>query len=160
MIEALQGKNEQLNALGKELAFRPGVIRSKCASVLGDLRDAEAVPALLAELKTAEAPGSEIAGLEGVIEARARATQMNTEITPEVLNDPQMLQQFDAAQQNFAAAIEILEEVLLNTMYDLPGRTDIGKVVIDAQTVDDNPVLGEFQDACVATARRQTRRAS
>ena len=25
----------------------------------------------------------------------------------------------------------ILEEVLLNTMYDLPGRTDIGKVVID-----------------------------
>ncbi len=27
----------------------------------------------------------------------------------------------------------ILEEVLLNTMYDLPGRTDVGKVVIDAQ---------------------------
>ena len=26
----------------------------------------------------------------------------------------------------------IIEEVLLNTMYDLPGRTDIGKVVIDA----------------------------
>ena len=25
----------------------------------------------------------------------------------------------------------ILEEVLLNTMYDLPGRTDVGKVVID-----------------------------
>ena len=29
----------------------------------------------------------------------------------------------------------ILEEVLLNTMYDLPGRTDIGKVVIDENTV-------------------------
>ena len=29
----------------------------------------------------------------------------------------------------------ILEEVLLNTMYDLPGRTDIGKVVIDETTV-------------------------
>src|SRR6187399_798398 len=37
----------------------------------------------------------------------------------------------------------ILEEVLLNTMYDLPGRTDIGKVVIDAETVNDrvNPTL-------------------
>jgi ATP-dependent Clp protease ATP-binding subunit ClpX len=29
----------------------------------------------------------------------------------------------------------ILEEVLLNTMYDLPGRSDVGKVVIDGETV-------------------------
>jgi ATP-dependent Clp protease ATP-binding subunit ClpX len=37
----------------------------------------------------------------------------------------------------------IMEEVLLNTMYDLPGRTDIGRVVIDADTVNDrvNPTL-------------------
>ncbi len=37
----------------------------------------------------------------------------------------------------------ILEEVLLNTMYDLPGRTDVGKVVIDETTVIDkvNPTL-------------------
>jgi ATP-dependent Clp protease ATP-binding subunit ClpX len=37
----------------------------------------------------------------------------------------------------------ILEEVLLDTMYDLPGRTDIGKCVIDADTVRDrvNPTL-------------------
>ena len=37
----------------------------------------------------------------------------------------------------------ILEEVLLNTMYDLPGRTDIGKVVIDESTVLEkvNPTL-------------------
>jgi ATP-dependent Clp protease ATP-binding subunit ClpX len=37
----------------------------------------------------------------------------------------------------------ILEEVLLETMYDLPGRTDVGKVVIDADTVTDkvNPTL-------------------
>jgi ATP-dependent Clp protease ATP-binding subunit ClpX len=37
----------------------------------------------------------------------------------------------------------ILEEVLLNTMYDLPGRTDIGKVVIDETTVTQkvNPTL-------------------
>jgi ATP-dependent Clp protease ATP-binding subunit ClpX len=37
----------------------------------------------------------------------------------------------------------ILEEVLLNTMYDLPGRTDVGKVVIDEETVREkvNPTL-------------------
>ena len=37
----------------------------------------------------------------------------------------------------------ILEEVLLNTMYDLPGRTDIGKDVIDETTVTEkvNPTL-------------------
>jgi len=37
----------------------------------------------------------------------------------------------------------ILEEVLLHTMYDLPGRGDIGKVVIDGDTVRNkaNPTL-------------------
>ncbi|QRN80380.1 MAG: ATP-dependent Clp protease ATP-binding subunit ClpX [Nocardiopsis sp. BM-2018] len=37
----------------------------------------------------------------------------------------------------------ILEEVLLNTMYELPGRTDVGKVVIDGDTVREkvNPTL-------------------
>lgn len=37
----------------------------------------------------------------------------------------------------------IMEEVLLETMYELPGRTDIGKVVIDAETVTEqvNPTL-------------------
>ena len=37
----------------------------------------------------------------------------------------------------------ILEEVLLNTMYDLPGRSDIGKCVIDGDTVREkvNPTL-------------------
>jgi ATP-dependent Clp protease ATP-binding subunit ClpX len=37
----------------------------------------------------------------------------------------------------------ILEEVLLNTMYDLPGRDDVGKVVIDETTVRQktNPTL-------------------
>ena len=29
----------------------------------------------------------------------------------------------------------ILEEVLLNTMYELPGRSDVGRVVIDAESV-------------------------
>ncbi len=37
----------------------------------------------------------------------------------------------------------ILEEVLLNTMYDVPGRTDVGKVVIDGTVVRErvNPTL-------------------
>jgi ATP-dependent Clp protease ATP-binding subunit ClpX len=37
----------------------------------------------------------------------------------------------------------ILEEVLLNTMYELPGRSDVGRVVIGADTVSDkvNPTL-------------------
>ena len=37
----------------------------------------------------------------------------------------------------------ILEEVLLNTMYDLPGRDDVEKCVIDAKVVQDkvNPTL-------------------
>ena len=37
----------------------------------------------------------------------------------------------------------IMEEVLLNVMYDLPGRSDVGRVVIDGETVDKkvNPTL-------------------
>ena len=35
------------------------------------------------------------------------------------------------------------KRLLLNTMYELPGRTDVGKVVIDADTVRErtNPTL-------------------
>ena len=49
-----------------------------------------------------------------------------------------------------------MEEVLLNTMYDLPGRTDIGKVVIDAETVKDE---GE-PDARAPRPARQRKAAS
>jgi ATP-dependent Clp protease ATP-binding subunit ClpX len=37
----------------------------------------------------------------------------------------------------------ILEEVLLNTMYELPGRDDVAKVLIDEETVREktNPTL-------------------
>jgi ATP-dependent Clp protease ATP-binding subunit ClpX len=50
----------------------------------------------------------------------------------------------------------ILEEVLLNTMYDLPGRTDIGRVVIDAQTVREktNPTLVPRESTRTARPRR------
>ncbi len=50
----------------------------------------------------------------------------------------------------------ILEEVLLNTMYDLPGRTDVGRVVIDAQTVREktNPTLVPREATRAARPRR------
>jgi ATP-dependent Clp protease ATP-binding subunit ClpX len=37
----------------------------------------------------------------------------------------------------------ILEEVLLNTMFDLPSRSDVAKVVVDEQVVREkaNPTL-------------------
>ncbi len=36
-----------------------------------------------------------------------------------------------------------MEEVLLNTMYELPSRSDIGRVVVDRQVVEEqvNPAL-------------------
>ncbi|MFQ5948674.1 MAG: ATP-dependent Clp protease ATP-binding subunit ClpX [Acidimicrobiia bacterium] len=42
----------------------------------------------------------------------------------------------------------ILEEVLLNTMYDLPSRSDVARVMIDADVVRErvNPTLVPFQD--------------
>jgi ATP-dependent Clp protease ATP-binding subunit ClpX len=50
----------------------------------------------------------------------------------------------------------ILEEVLLNTMYDLPGRTDVGRVVIDAETVlkKVNPTLVPREPSRVQRPRR------
>jgi ATP-dependent Clp protease ATP-binding subunit ClpX len=52
----------------------------------------------------------------------------------------------------------ILEEVLLNTMYELPGRTDVGRVLIDAETVKSkaNPTLVPREPV----AKRQRRQAS
>ncbi|MGH9184508.1 MAG: ATP-dependent Clp protease ATP-binding subunit ClpX, partial [Acidimicrobiales bacterium] len=54
----------------------------------------------------------------------------------------------------------ILEEVLLNTMYHLPGRTDVGKVVIDGEVVLEkvSPTLVPRSE--VVRARRPRRAAS
>ena len=50
----------------------------------------------------------------------------------------------------------ILEEVLLNTMYDLPGRSDVGRCVIDGETVRTkvNPTLLPREPARVTRPRR------
>ena len=55
----------------------------------------------------------------------------------------------------------ILEEVLLDVMYDLPGRNDIGKCVIDRAVVLDrvNPTLVPLSDP-PAKAPRSRRAAS
>jgi len=50
--------------------------------------------------------------LEGVISARARATQISTEITPEVLNDPAALQRFQGAQDQLSSALARLMVVV------------------------------------------------
>jgi ATP-dependent Clp protease ATP-binding subunit ClpX len=50
----------------------------------------------------------------------------------------------------------IIEEVLLNTMYELPGRTDVGKVTIDEGTVREkvNPTLVPREPVRNARPRR------
>jgi ATP-dependent Clp protease ATP-binding subunit ClpX len=50
----------------------------------------------------------------------------------------------------------IMEEVLLNTMYDLPGRTDVGKVVIDGSAVREkvNPTLVPRETGRTSRPRR------
>ena len=42
----------------------------------------------------------------------------------------------------------ILEEILLNTMYDMPSRSDVGRVVVDSETVHNraNPTLIPLPD--------------
>ena len=50
----------------------------------------------------------------------------------------------------------IIEEVLLNTMYELPGRTDVGRVTIDEETVRNkvNPTLVPREPVRAARPRR------
>ncbi|MBK8480337.1 MAG: HEAT repeat domain-containing protein [Proteobacteria bacterium] len=67
LIDALQGKDEALNALGKALEFRPGVVVNKTAIVLGSLRAREAVPVLIERLTVTDALRDP--GTAGVIEA-------------------------------------------------------------------------------------------
>jgi HEAT repeat protein len=71
LINALQGKDEKLNAMGKALEFKEGVVVQKVCWVLGDMIATEAVPALLEIFKKAklEVEDDDIKGLDGVITA-------------------------------------------------------------------------------------------
>jgi ATP-dependent Clp protease ATP-binding subunit ClpX len=53
----------------------------------------------------------------------------------------------------------ILEETLLDVMYEVPGRTDIAKVVVTAECVTDK-VMPELVSKGAARAPRQRRAAS
>ncbi len=66
-------------------------------------RRADLVPNLVATVKGAADFEKET--LTAVVEARARATQVSTEITPDVLNDPQALQRFQEAQGQLSSAL-------------------------------------------------------
>lgn len=50
--------------------------------------------------------------LEAVIEARAKATQMQAQFTPEALNDPQLMQKFQAVQGDLSSALARLMVVI------------------------------------------------
>lgn len=67
LLEALQGRDQALNALGQTLEFRPGVVLGKTAIVLGSLRARAAVPVLLERLALPEARRDPASA--GVIEA-------------------------------------------------------------------------------------------
>ena len=70
LIAALEGKDEKLNAMAKQLEFKDGVILGKLSRVLGDMMAAEAVPALLKILAGAKLSADDYTkGIDGVIEA-------------------------------------------------------------------------------------------
>jgi HEAT repeat protein len=74
LIAALEGKDEKLNKMAKDLDFKPGVVLGKTARVLGDMMATEAVPALLEILKNASVkPGDYTKGIDGVIEALGKS---------------------------------------------------------------------------------------
>ena len=73
-------------------------------------RRADLIPNLVETVKGYAAHERET--LDAVISARARATQMQAQITPETLNNPELLQQFQAAQGQLGAALGRLMVVM------------------------------------------------
>ena len=51
LIELYQDKNADIRVMAKKYAFKDGIVPYKAAYLLGDLRAAQAVPALAASLK-------------------------------------------------------------------------------------------------------------
>ncbi len=73
-------------------------------------RRADLIPNLVETVKGYAAHERET--LDAVVSARARATQMTTEISPETLNDPAALQRFQEAQDGLSSALARLMVVV------------------------------------------------
>lgn len=73
-------------------------------------RRAELIPNLVETVKGYAAHEQET--LTAVIEARAKATQVQTELTPETLNDPALMQKFQQAQGELGSALARLMVVV------------------------------------------------
>ncbi len=73
-------------------------------------RRADLIPNLVETVKGYAAHERET--LEAVIQARAQATQVQAQLTPEALEDPQALAKFQAAQQGLSSALARLMVVV------------------------------------------------
>ncbi|MCP4547390.1 MAG: LemA family protein [bacterium] len=73
-------------------------------------RRADLIPNLVATVKGYAAHEKET--LDAVISARARATQVQAQISPETLNNPELMQQFQAAQGSLGASLGRLMVVM------------------------------------------------
>lgn len=73
-------------------------------------RRADLIPNLVETVKGYAAHEKET--LEAVIKARAEATKMQAEITPESLNDPELMQKFQAVQGELSSALGRLMVVI------------------------------------------------
>jgi LemA protein len=69
-------------------------------------RRADLIPNLVETVKGFAAQEKDV--LTGVVEARAKATQVQIRITPDMLSDPAALQQFEAAQGQLTGALSRL----------------------------------------------------
>jgi len=69
-------------------------------------RRADLIPNLVETVKGAA--NFEQETLTGVVEARAKATQITAQLTPDVINDPQALERFQAAQGQLSSALSRL----------------------------------------------------
>jgi LemA protein len=73
-------------------------------------RRADLIPNLVATVKGYAAHEQET--LTAVIEARAKATQVQAQLTPEALNDPKLMEQFQQAQGELSSALARLMVVV------------------------------------------------
>ena len=73
-------------------------------------RRADLIPNLVETVKGYASHEQET--LTAVIEARAKATQVQAQLTPETLNDPQLMQKFQAAQGELSSALARLMVVV------------------------------------------------